>query len=168
MLERGTGSITRAIGLQGEAADLARAKGIKLADAANVLAKVFGGQETALRRAVPGLDKHAHGLDTITEAQKRLAGQAAASTTPAERFQATLHDTEVIIGTALLPTIDKYLGELGKWLDKMNRSGRLQRDVNEAVKDGTAAFQAIKAIVDPLIAAFKDASVAPSATPRIS
>ena len=156
VLERGTGNITRAISLQGTAANLARAKNIDLADAANVLAKVFGGQETALRRAVPGLDKHAHGLDLIAEAQQRLAGQAKAGTTAAEIFSARLHDTEVIIGTALLPALNKLLGSLGDWLEKMNRSGRLQRDVNEAVKDGTAAFHGILDVVKPLVGAFKD------------
>jgi hypothetical protein len=150
VLERGSGSITRAISLQGAAADLARAKNLDLADAANVLAKVFGGQETALRRAVPGLDKHAHGLDLIAQAQQRLAGQAKAGTTEAERFHATLHDTEVIIGTALLPTLNKFLESIGKWLQKMNESGRLQKDVNEAVKIGTGLFDDAKTALDGL------------------
>ena len=42
VLDRGTRNITRSIGLQGVAANLARAKNMDLADAANVLAKVFG------------------------------------------------------------------------------------------------------------------------------
>jgi hypothetical protein len=155
VLERGTGNITRAISLQGVAANLARAKNIDLASAANVLAKVFGGQETALRRAVPGLDKNAHGLQLIADAQQRLAGQAKAGTTEAEKFHAILHNTEVIVGTALLPTLNKYLGELGKWLDKMNRSGQLQKDVNSAVKTATGLFQDLKAIVGPLVGVFK-------------
>jgi hypothetical protein len=155
VLERGTGNITRAISLQGVAANLARAKNIDLASAANVLAKVFGGQETALRRAVPGLDKNAHGLQLIADAQQRLAGQAKAGTTEAEKFHAILHNTEVIVGTALLPTLNKYLGELGKWLDKMNRSGQLQKDVNSAVKTATGLFEDLKAIVGPLADAFK-------------
>ena len=87
VLERGTGKITEAMKLQGAAADLARAKNETLSDAANTLAKVFGGQETALRRAVPGLDKQAHGLDLIAEAQQRLSGQAAAGTTVSEKFE---------------------------------------------------------------------------------
>jgi hypothetical protein len=156
VLERGTGNITKAIGLQSTAADLARAKNIDLASAANVLAKVFGGQETALRRAVPGLDKNAHGLDLIREAQQRLAGQAKAGTTEAERFHATLHDTEVIIGTALLPTLNKFLTSLGDWLQKMNESGRLQKDVNEVVKTGTGIFEGVLAVVKPLATAFQD------------
>jgi hypothetical protein len=164
VLERGTGSITRSIQLQGVAANLARAKNIDLASAANVLAKVFGGQETALRRAVPGLAKHEHGLDLIYDAQRRLAGQAAAGTTAAERFSATMHDTEVIIGTALLPVMNKFLGELGDWLEKMNRSGQLQRDVNSAVKTATGLFQDLKGIVEPLVGVFKDFSGAVGGT----
>ena len=140
VLERGTGNITRAISLQGVAANLARAKNLDLADAANVLAKVFGGQETALRRAVPGLDRHAHGLDLIAEAQARLAGQARAGTTEAQRFSATLHDTEVIIGTALLPTLDKALGKFSKWLEQLNRSGKLQKDLHTVTSDTAYAF----------------------------
>jgi hypothetical protein len=61
VLERGTGKISQALRLQGVVADLARAKNIGLSDAALIVAKVFGGQETALRRAVPGLEKNAHG-----------------------------------------------------------------------------------------------------------
>ena len=164
VLERGTGSITRSIELQGVAANLARAKNIGLSDAATVLAKVFGGQETALRRAVPGLEKHAHGLDLIREAQQKLAGQAAAGTTVAERFSATLHDTEVIVGNALLPTLDKLLTSLGNWLTKMNESGRLQRDMNTAVKDGTQLFEALVPWVDAAKSAFKDLSDAVGGT----
>jgi hypothetical protein len=155
VLERGSGKITRAIQLQGVAANLARAKNIDLASAAGILAKVFGGQETALRRAVPGLDKHAHGLQLIAEAERRLSGQARAATTPAEKFSATLHDTEVIIGSALLPTLDKYLGKFSDWLDKMNRSGKLQRDVNGILKDAKGILQGVLDVVRPLAGAFK-------------
>jgi hypothetical protein len=147
VLDRGTRSISESIRLQGLAADIARAKNIDLAAAANVVAKVFGGQETALRRAVPGLSKTAHGMDLIRQAQQRLAGQAAAATTPSERFNATLHETERIVGTALLPTLNRYLTQLSVWLDKMNRSGQLQRDVNQAIK------QAVP-LVDDLAKAF--------------
>src|SRR4029077_12478812 len=132
VLERGNGNINKAISLQGLTADVARAKNLDLAKAATVVAKVFGGQETALRRAVPGLQKNAHGWDLIRQAQQKLAGQAAANTTASERFAATLHDTQEIVGTPLLPTLNKYLTSLGKWLDSMNRSGKLQEDVTKA------------------------------------
>jgi murein DD-endopeptidase MepM/ murein hydrolase activator NlpD len=153
VLERGTGNVARAISLQGVAANLARAKNLTLADAANVLAKVFGGQETALRRAVPGLAKHEHGLQLIADAEKRLAGQARAGTTDAERFHAVLHNTEVIIGSALLPTLNRFLGSLEKWLRKMNESGQLQKDVNRWVADGNTLFGDLKAAIDKVVGA---------------
>jgi hypothetical protein len=137
VLDRGTKNIRESLRLESGVADIAKAKHIQLADAAGVVAKVFGGQETALRRAIPGLSKHAHGLDLISEAFKRVKGQAGAGTTAEDRFRAELHDTEVIIGRALLPTVNKLLTQLTGWIEKMNRSGRLQRDVNEAVKIGT-------------------------------
>src|SRR6185295_1358870 len=154
VLERGTGNINRAIALQGLTANLARAKNLELAQAANIVAKVFGGQETALRRAVPGLDKHAHGLALIAEAQRKLKGQAEAATTPSERFQATLHDTQEIIGTGLLSVVNKYLDSLTKWLDKMNRSGQLQKDLNKFMKDGTPIVSALAGTVGDLAKAF--------------
>jgi hypothetical protein len=150
VLERGTGSINKAISLQGLTADIARAKNLGLASAAGVVAKVFGGQETALRRAVPGLEKNAHGWDLIRLAQAKMAGQAAANATVAERFAATLHDTEEIVGTALLPTLNKYLTSLSQWLDKMNRSGELQRDVEKASHALSEAIGVLKDAMDAL------------------
>jgi hypothetical protein len=155
VLERGTGNINKAMALQGLAADLARAKNLELAGAANVIAKVFGGQETALRRAVPGLQKNAHGMDLIRLAQAKLAGQAAANTTAAERFHAILHDTEEIVGTALLPTLNKYLNQLSRWLERMNRSGKLQKDVAQTARLLADAVAAVKAVTEPLVAAFQ-------------
>jgi 23S rRNA pseudoU1915 N3-methylase RlmH len=147
VLERATGKINAAIALQGGVADLARAKNIDLASAAAVVAKVFGGQETALRRAVPGLAKNAHGLDLIRAAFAKLHGQAAANTTASERFAATLHDTQEIIGTALLPTLNKYLDRLTKYLQRLDRSGELQRRVTSTVERLTAAFSTISRVI---------------------
>jgi hypothetical protein len=168
VLDRGTRNIGESLRLEAGVADIAKAKHIGLADAAAVVAKVFGGQETALRRAIPGLSKHAHGLDLISQAYARVRGQAGAGTTAEDRFRAELHDTEVIIGRALLPTVNKLLAQLTVWLEKMNRSGRLQRDVNEAVKVGSAvvhdlagAFRTLSSVlggnkqaVEALVAAF--------------
>lgn len=73
-------------------------------------------------------------------------------------FNAELRDTEEIIGAALLPTLNTYLGELSTWLDKMNKSGRLQHDVNRIVHDGTVvlhdAGEVVKT-VDHLAGGFK-------------
>jgi len=150
VLERATGSITDAISMQQGVADIARGKNLDLASAALVVGKALSGQETALRRAVPGLSKTAHGADLVQAAFKKMAGQAAANTTTAERFHATLHDTEEIIGTALLPTLNKYLDSVGKWLTKMNESGDLQRSVASAAEAVSTAFDTLKGIFDAL------------------
>jgi hypothetical protein len=147
VLERGTGSINKALRLQQLAADLARAKNIELSAAALSVAKVFGGQETALRRAVPGLHQSAHGWDLIALAQQRLAGQAAANTTVSERFQATLHDTQEIIGTALLPTLNLYLTGLSNWMADAKNVAKLQRNANAAAKAGAGVFNALAGAV---------------------
>lgn len=156
VLERATGNISKAISLQGVVADLARAKNLSLAAAAGIVGKVFSGQTTALRRAVPGLDANAKGLDLIREAGEKLAGQATANTTQSQKFAASLHDTEVILGEGLLPALNSVLAELGAYLDNLNRTGKLQKDVNVAVDDATSAFKALKEIVSPLAEAFTD------------
>jgi hypothetical protein len=42
-----------------------------------------------------------------------------------------------------LPTVDKYLTELSDWLEKMQKSGRLQHDVNTVLHDGASVFHVI-------------------------
>jgi len=155
VLDRATGDIRKALYLQAGVTDLARAKNIDLADAAAVVGKVFGGQETALRRAVPGLSKTAHGIDLIREAFQKLRGQARAATTPQERFNATLHETEIIIGTALLPTFNKMLGRFSDWLDKMNKSGKLQKDLTTVTEDLSVAFDDLSVSIGAAYDAYK-------------
>jgi hypothetical protein len=155
VLERATGSINKAIALQGLTADLARAKNLDLAAAAAVVGKVFGGQETALRRAVPGLSKTAHGLDLIREAQRKLAGQAAANTTETEKFGAALHDTEEVIGAALLPALDQLLGKATKWLQNTKNQKQLTKDL-------TGITEGLVTAVEDLAGAYGDAKKASS------
>src|SRR4029077_11983847 len=88
-------------------------------------------------------------------AQAKLAGQAAANTTAAERFAATLHDTEEIVGTALLPTLNRYLNSLGSWLQRMNESGRLQQDVAKTTKFLADAIAVLRTALGPVIMAWQ-------------
>jgi hypothetical protein len=155
-LDRATGNITKAFQLQGVAANVARARNLTLSQAALILGKAYDGNTTSLKRLGIELPKGTKGMQAIYLVAQKFAGQAAANTTAYEKFSTTLHDTEVIIGTALLPTVNKYLDAAAKWLDNLNRSGKLQQDVNTAMKDAVAAFQAVKDIVTPLVQAFKD------------
>lgn len=56
-------------------------------------------------------------------------------------FHAGLVNTEAAIGTALLPTVSKYVGEMGAWLSKSENQARVQRDVTEAVKVGSGVVR---------------------------
>jgi hypothetical protein len=78
--------------------------------------------------------------------RRAVAGQARAGTTAQERFGAVLHNTEEIIGTALLPTLNKYLNSLARWLTKMNESGRLQHDVERTTKALTTAIHDVSTV----------------------
>jgi len=156
ILDRATGSVTRAMQVQGVAANIAAATGRPLAQVSLILGKAYDGQTASLKRLGIQIPKHVSGMQAIYIAARKYAGQGLANTTIEKQFGVALHNTEVIIGTALLPTVNRYLGKLTDWLDKLNRSGRLQRDVNTAVKDATSAFEGAKAVLGPLITAFKD------------
>jgi hypothetical protein len=164
VLDRATGSVTKAMQIQGVAANVAAATGRPLAQISLILGKAYDGQTASLKRLGVVLPKHISGMEAIYIVAKKYAGQGLANTTIEKQFGVALHNTEVIIGTALLPTVDRLLGRLTDWLDKLNRSGRLQRDVNTAVKDATAAFQGARAVLGPLIGAFKDLTSAVGGT----
>lgn len=160
ILDRATGNIGEAMRRQTLVAEIARVKNIDLAQAAAVVGKVYGGQETALRRAIPGLSKNAKGVDLLNEAQRRLRGQLAANTTASERFHAQLHDTQEIIGGGLLPVLNRYLNALGGWLGRMNETGQLQRDVSRTMKTLTRIFGTLWSVVRDTASALGDVASA--------
>jgi len=137
---RAAGDTAKALNDEAIAANLARGRHMDLQAASLLVAKVINGNVGILRRY--GIETHKG--ETATEAlaaiQQKYAGQAAAGTTAQEKFTAELHNSEVIIGTALLPAVTHLLTEGAAWLDQMNRSGKLQKDVNAAVHDGAVFF----------------------------
>ena len=94
-----------------------------LNQAALVIAKTEAGNTTLLRRQGFQIAKNATAEQALATLRQVTAGQARAGTTEAERFNAVLHNNEEIIGTAILPTLNKYLREGAKWLTQMNESG---------------------------------------------
>lgn len=145
--------LARATVLTGDAASAQRAYAEALViskatgkDFNAVLTATSKGQEgvtTSLQRYGILIAKGTPGQQQYFTVMSRFAGQARANTTEGDRFNATLHNSEEIIGTAILPTLNEYLGELGSWLNKMNRSGRLQKDVNGIVQTGAHVFHAL-------------------------
>jgi hypothetical protein len=147
---RGSGNVSTALRDTALAADIARGRNVSLETASVAVGKAAAGSTTALRRLGIELPKGATGAEAIAIAMQKFAGQAQAGATAGERFSATLHDTEVIIGEQLLPIVNRYLIAGTHWLQQMNESGKLQRDVGRAVHDfstvvhdGTAIIHAI-------------------------
>ena len=137
---RAAGNTSAALKDEAIAADVARGRHMDLQAASLLVAKVINGNVGILKRYGIETYKGETATEALAAVQQKYAGQAAAGTTAQQRFTAELHNSEVIIGTALLPTVTKLLAEGAHWLDQANRSGRLQRDVNAAVKDGSVFF----------------------------
>ena len=127
-LVRATGSVTEATNLLGPAMDIARLAGVDLATASDAIAKAQNGQDGALAKMLPGLEKGATGMDTIANATKMAAGQADIFASSNEGAMAKAGDAMgelgETVGSALLPVFDalipallpvvKTLGELIK------------------------------------------------------
>jgi len=133
-LFRNTGNVAKSFQLNALAADLARGRHMDLSKAAILVGKVAGGNVSILRRYGLEINKNATASQALAFLQQKYAGQARAGATVQQRFGAVMHDSMVIIGTALLPTINRLTLSFSAWLTKMNESGRLQRDVSSAAK----------------------------------
>ena len=151
---RASGDTGQALRDESIAVNLARGRHMQLQAAALLVAKVINGNVGILKRYGIETYKGETATQALAAMQQKFAGQAQAGTTAQERFSAELHNSQVIIGNALLPTVNHLLGEGAKWLDQMNRSGRLQRDVNTAVRDGTTVVHVLMTGVHLLRDAF--------------
>lgn len=142
-LVRVTGNVSTALRLNATAADVARGRHISLSTASIALAKALGGSATALKRLGITIPANVKGMAALNYVSQKFAGQAQAGATEADRFHASLVDTEEIIGTALLPTFDRLTTRLGDWLSRMNESGKLQKDVNQVFSDAGTVFHTL-------------------------
>lgn len=136
---RGSQNVSAAFAIQAAAADVARGRHINLATATIALTKAYGGQTTALRRLGVQVPATLHGLAAIQFVQARFAGQARAGTTAQERFSAAFKNFEEILGTALLPTFNKILTSLSRYLNNTENQKKIQHDATTAAHGlGTA------------------------------
>lgn len=115
-LVRSTGDVALATSQLALAQDLARAAGVDLATAAEAVAKANQGQDTALARLLPGLEKGATATETLANAQAAAAGQADAFANSTEGSMAKTADAfgevQEEIGAAFLPVLDAILPAL--------------------------------------------------------
>lgn len=101
--------------------------------------------------AAKAADQQASRLGYLDAIQQKYHGNAARflQTDAGKQaiFNAELDRTEEIVGSGVLPTFNHYLTALSNYLDKLNRSGKLQKDVNRVVHDAdTAAHDAAVAV----------------------
>ena len=146
-LIRGTGSTKKALSEMAAAEDVARVKGVSLAQGALIVNRALISSGNSARALGIHFPKAATAAEKLQIILAKFAGQAQALTTPTDRFNAALFNTEQIVGSALLPVLNKYLAELTGWLTKMDQSGKLQRDVASAAKDVASAFTTAVSVV---------------------
>lgn len=116
-----TGDVALATDQLTIAQDLARFANVDLATAADAVAKANAGQDGALRKLVPGLEKGATATDTLAAASKAAAGQADLYAASAEGMQAragdSLGELSETIGSVFLPILDAIIPALLPILD---------------------------------------------------
>ena len=163
---RSTGNVKTALGPQGLALamDIARAKGIDAAKAAEIVAKAQDGQTGALKKLGVEVTKGMTGQQALAAAQKTFAGQAEAYGKTAagaqERFGVAIEGVQEKIGAKLLP----ILTQLMNWVSaNMPAIERVISQVMNAVSAviGTAVgfirqhWDSIKAAVQGVITFFQ-------------
>jgi hypothetical protein len=113
------------------------------------------------RRQAQEQDRVATSQRVIAALQRSYGGQAAAYSRTAagaqDRFNKTLNDTEEIIGRAVTPQLTRLFNSLGQYLQRINSTGELQRNVNQAMRDGTQitrgvvdVFRAVRTVLGPV------------------
>ncbi len=146
-LVRVSGNVDQSLKLTAVAADVARGRHIALSAASIALAKALGGSSTALRRLGIIVPKTATGMEAIRFVAAKFAGQAEAGATSADHLRAGLVNAGEVIGTSLLPTFNRLVTEFGDYITKLQASGRLQKDANEAVTIFGYAFHTLGGII---------------------
>jgi hypothetical protein len=108
-----TGSAIEANKLLGPAMDIARFAGVDLATAADAVAKANEGQDGALRKLLPGLEKGATASDTLAAATAAAAGQADTYASSAAGMQESganaFSELTETIGSVFLPVLEAIL-----------------------------------------------------------
>lgn len=146
-----TKSVSEALRLNALAANVARGRQISLEAATQLVIKASLGQAGQLKRVGIEVGKNATATQLLTQLTEAYAGHAARFAASAQgaqdRLNVSFEESQEIIGRALLPTIGDLAGKIADYLDKANRTGQLQREVNAAME---AAGKIVKGLADGL------------------
>lgn len=160
LLVRSTKDVTEAMKLNALAIDVARARNISLETTTKLITRASQGQARGLAALGVSVHKGETAMQLLAAITEKYHGAAAAVTNPQERFNAALHNTEAAIGTALLPTVNTYLGKAADWLSSSRNQEKIQRDVTKAVATTSHAvrglagvLKSVKAAIDPVVKA---------------
>ena len=155
---RATKNVATSLKIEAIAADVARGRHISLEQSTLALNRAYGGQIGSLRRLGIIIPLTTKGMDALNFVQARFAGQARAGTTAQQRFAATFHDMQEIVGGALLPAFTRITNAASRWLASGRNQARVQRDVNQALRTGgevvggiSDGFQMLKTVTSPLV-----------------
>jgi hypothetical protein len=116
-----TGDAAAANAALGPTLDIARAAGVSAEVAADAYSKALAGNDAALRKLFPGMEKQATAADTITEATKLSAGAADDYATSAEGMSAkganAFGELGEEVGSAFLPIMDALVPAIGPFVE---------------------------------------------------
>jgi hypothetical protein len=146
---RTTGSVDRSLKLVGLTADFARAKNLDTVKAAQLVAKVAGGNVTALKRYGIVIAKDATSAEALALLSKKFHGQALAygNTTQGayDKFQVAKENLNEAVGSLLLPALTK-LALVG--IDLVNKIAPTVAAIAAAT---AAAVEWTRKVVGPII-----------------
>jgi hypothetical protein len=94
------------------AQDIAALTGQDGESVAKAVAKAYAGQDAALRKMLPGLDKGATGMELIAAAGKRAEGQANANAKGSDRMAIAMDELGETVGMVLLPVLEELVPAL--------------------------------------------------------
>jgi hypothetical protein len=92
--------------------DIAALSGSDGETVAKAVAKAYAGQDTALRKLLPGLDAGASGMDLIAAAGKRAEGQANANAKGSDKMAIAMDELGETVGSILLPVLEELVPAL--------------------------------------------------------
>ena len=115
-LARVTGSTTKATQLQGVAMDVARARGMSLEQATNLVTKAHNGQGSALKKLGIVLDRNATGTQAVAALQDQFGGSAArygkSAAGAADAMDLAWGNFQEDIGKLIIPAVTALSGVL--------------------------------------------------------
>lgn len=153
---RVTGNVSKSMKLTGLAADFARAKHMDVAKAGELVGKVAGGNVGILGRYGISVKKGATATEALGLLQKKFAGQAETygktGAGAQDRMKVATENLMEAVGRGLDPTLTKVQTKIAEFVNGMvdgtGEGGRFKASV-------VSAFTSIKAVIGPVIAAWR-------------